>query len=147
MMDLWSIFLKRAFNIPSPNYCLVGRWLCHMPGGIFRHSGISAASPKPAECVVGWIAHYAIGIVFAVLLVLLASTRWLHEPTLPPAMILGLATVALPLFVMQPSFGLGIASSRAPNPAQARVRSLMNHAVFGIGLYISALVIGFVFKV
>ncbi len=27
LMDSWSIFLKRAFNIPFPNYCFVGRWL------------------------------------------------------------------------------------------------------------------------
>ena len=31
-MDLWNLFLKRAFNIPSLNYCLLGRWLSHMPG-------------------------------------------------------------------------------------------------------------------
>jgi Protein of unknown function (DUF2938) len=61
-------------------------------------------------------------------------------------MILGLATVAIPFFVMQPAFGLGAAASKAPNPIQVRLRSLMNHAVFGFGLYISALVIGFVFK-
>jgi hypothetical protein len=41
---------------------------------------------------------------------------------------------------MHPSFGLGVASSKAPNPTQARLRSLMSHAVFGVGLYVSALV-------
>src|SRR5437867_9531598 len=61
VMDLCAIFLKRAFNIPSPNYCFVGRWLRYMPEGIFRHSSIAAAPQKPAECTVGWIAHYAIG--------------------------------------------------------------------------------------
>jgi hypothetical protein len=146
VMDLWAIFLKRAFNIPSPNYCFVGRWLRYMPEGTFRHSSIAAAPKKPAECTVGWIAHYAIGVVFASSLVLLASPRWLQQPTLLPAMIFGLATVAIPFFVMQPSFGLGIASSKTPNPAQAKFRSLMNHAVFGLGLYVSALATSFVFK-
>lgn len=146
VMDLWAIFLKHAFNTPPPNYCLVGRWLRYMPEGIFRHNSIAAASPKPAECAVGWIAHYALGVVFAFSLVLLASPRWLQEPALLPAMILGLATVVIPLFVMQPSFGLGAAASKTPNPTQARLRSLTNHAVFGLGLYISALAIGFVYK-
>ena len=146
VMDLWAIFLKRAFNIPSPNYCFVGRWLRYMPEGIFRHRSIAAAPPRPAECTVGWIAHYAIGVTFALSLVLLASPRWLQEPTLLPAMILGLVTVAIPFLVMQPSFGLGIASSKTPNPTQARLRSLMNHAVFGLGLYISALAVAFLFK-
>lgn len=147
VMDLWALLLKRACNTPLPNYCFVGRWLRYMPEGIFRHGSIAAAPRKPAECTVGWIAHYAIGIVYALSLVFLASPRWLQVPTLLPAMALGLATVAIPLFVMQPSFGLGWAASKTPNPTQARLRSLMNHAVFGLGLYISALAIGFVVKV
>lgn len=146
VMDLWSIFLKRTFNIPSPNYCFVGRWLLYMPEGVFRHSSIAAAPQKPAECVIGWIAHYAIGVIFALALVLLVSPQWLQEPTVLPAMTLGVATVAIPFFVMQPSFGLGIAASKTPNPTQAKLRSLLNHAVFGFGLYISALAISFMFK-
>lgn len=146
VMDLWGLFLKRGFNIPAPNYCFVGRWLRHMPEGTFRHNSIAAAARKPAECIVGWIAHYATGIVFALALVLLVSPRWLQEPTLLPALLLGLATVVAPLFVMQPSFGLGFAGSKMPNPAQTRLRSLMNHAVFGLGLYISALVLNLLFK-
>ena len=35
-MDLWNLFLKRTFSIPSLNYCLLGRWLRHMPGGTLR---------------------------------------------------------------------------------------------------------------
>jgi hypothetical protein len=56
------------------------------------------------------------------------------------ALIFGIVTVAIPFFVMHPSFGLGVASSKAPNPTQARLRSLMSHAVFGVGLYVSGLV-------
>jgi len=141
VMDLWSILLRRAANIPPPNYCFVGRWLRYMPDGIFRHDSIAAAPQKSAECAVGWITHYVIGVGFALLLVLVTSAQWLDEPTPLPAMIVGLATVALPFFIMQPSYGLGIASSRAPNPAQARLRSLVNHGVFGFGLYISALAV------
>ena len=56
IMDLWNLFLKRAFSIPSLDYCLLGRWLRHMPAGTFRHASITAAPPKPFECTVGWIA-------------------------------------------------------------------------------------------
>jgi hypothetical protein len=44
---------------------------------------------------------------------------------------------------MQPSFGLGVASSRAPRPAFARVKSLMTHTAFGIGLYLSGLAVSY----
>jgi hypothetical protein len=138
-MDAWNLFLKRAFGIPSLNYCLLGRWLRHMPGGTFRHASISAASRQPLECVVGWIAHYTIGVVFALGFVILAADDWLARPTPLPALLYGIATVAFPLFIMQPSLGLGVAASRTPRPAQARLKSLATHTVFGFGLYACAL--------
>ena len=47
----------------------------------------------------------------------------------------GIGSVAAPFLLMQPGMGAGIAASRTPRPAVARVRSLITHAVFGIGLY------------
>ncbi|HEX5055334.1 MAG TPA: DUF2938 domain-containing protein [Gammaproteobacteria bacterium] len=145
-MDLWGLFLKRAFNTPTPNYCLVGRWLLHMPGGVFRHKNINAAAQKPAECATGWIAHCIIGVLFASAFVALATPEWLRAPSLWPALGFGIVTVVIPFFIMQPAFGLGPAAARAPNFMQARLRSLMNHAAFGLGLYLSALLIGFLFR-
>ena len=139
VMDLWNLFLKRTFSIPSLSYCLLGRWLCHMPAGTFRHANITAAPPKPFECTVGWIAHYATGVVFALGFVVLASGDWLARPTLLPALLYGIGTVVFPFFIMQPSFGLGIAASRTPKPTQARLKSLATHTVFGVGLYVCAL--------
>jgi Protein of unknown function (DUF2938) len=147
VMDLWAVSLKRAFNIPSPNYCFVGRWLRHMTDGVFKHPSIAAAAQKPAECTIGWITHYTIGMLFALVLVALTTPQWLQSPTLMPALIFGTATVGMPFFIMHPSFGLGFAASKAPNPMQARLRSLMNHAVFGVGLYVSALVVSSIVEV
>jgi hypothetical protein len=137
-MDLWNLFLKRAFGIPSLDYCLLGRWLRHMPAGTLRHPSINAASAKSFECTVGWIAHYTIGIVFAVLFVVLVSTNWLGRPTPLPALLYGIGTVVFPFFILQPSLGLGIAASKTPRPAQARLKSVATHTVFGIGLYVCA---------
>jgi hypothetical protein len=80
-MDLWNLFLKRAFSVPSLSYCLLGRWLRHMPG-TFRHASITAAPQKPFECTIGRAAHYTIGVVFGLVFVGLASRDWLARPTL-----------------------------------------------------------------
>jgi hypothetical protein len=48
-------------------------------------------------------------------------------------------TVVAPYFILQPAMGLGIAARRAPNPAMARLHSLVTHVVFGFGLYLTAL--------
>ncbi len=136
--DLWGLFLKRAFKIAPANICLVGRWLGYMPEGTFTHASINATPPKRAECTIGWIAHYLIGVSFAGAFVIIAGTDWLLHPRLIPAVVFGVVTVLAPFFIMQPAFGFGVAASKTPNPAQARVRSLMNHAAFGVGLYVFA---------
>jgi Protein of unknown function (DUF2938) len=133
--DLWGLFLKQAFNITPSNICLVGRWLRYMPAGTFRHSNIGSTPQKSAECAVGWIAHYTIGMTFAIAFVTLVGNNWLQHPTLIPAIIFGVVTVLAPFFIMQPLLGLGYAASKTPNPTQARLRSLMNHTAFGVGLY------------
>jgi len=138
LMDLWAVFLQGAFGIPSTNYCLVGRWICHMPEGTFMHPSIAAAPQKRSECAVGWITHYVVGTVYALVFVAFVSGSWLARPTLLPALLFGIGSVLVPFLIMQPSFGLGVAASRAPNPAQARLKSFMAHTVFGVGLYVCA---------
>jgi len=146
IMDLWNLFLKLTFSIPSLNYCLLGRWLGHMPEGTLRHASILAAPAKAFECAVGWIAHYTIGVVFALVFVVITSGDWLARPTLPPALLYGIGTVVFPFFVMQPSIGLGIAGSRTPKPALARLKSVVTHTVFGVGLYVCALGVSYVLR-
>jgi hypothetical protein len=147
VMDLWNLFLKRTFGVPSLSYCLLGRWVRHMPEGTFRHANIAAASQKSLECTVGWIAHYTIGVVFALVFVIFASGDWLARPTVLPPLLFGIGTVVFPFFILQPSFGLGIAASSAPNPTRARLKSLGTHIVFGVGLYVCALGVSYVLRV
>ena len=141
LIDLWALVLRRGFNIPSLSYCLLGRWILHMPGGAFTHPSIAAAPPRRHECAMGWMAHYSIGVVFALLFVSLASWSWLERPTLLPALAFGVVTTLVPYLVMQPAFGLGIAASKTPNPTQARLKSLMTHTVYGVGLYLWAMLL------
>jgi len=140
--DLWALFLNHVFKMTPSNFCLVGRWLQYMPEGIFRHSNIGSMQQKSAECTVGWIAHYMIGIAFSSAFVALVGNSWLQHPTLIPAMVFGVLTVSAPFFIMQPAFGMGVAGSKSSNPKQARLRSLMNHIVFGFGLYLFGLLVG-----
>ena len=137
-MDLWALVLNRAFGVAAANYCLVGRWFCHMAEARFTHANIGNAAPMPRECVVGWIAHYAVGVVYALSLLAIVSPTWFARPTFMPALLFGLVSVLVPFLVMQPAFGLGVAASRTPHPAQARLKSLMAHTAFGVGLYVCA---------
>jgi hypothetical protein len=141
LMDVWSLLLRRSFGIRGLDYGLLGRWIGHMPRGRFVHERIGAAAVVPFERPLGWAAHYGIGITFAYLLIAIWGAGWLATPSLGPALVIGLGTIVAPWFVMQPGMGLGIAASRTPNPGAARVRNLATHAVYGLGLYATALVL------
>jgi len=139
--DLGTLFLKYTFKITPSNICLVGRWIVYMPEGTFRHSNIASTPPKSAECTVGWIAHYLIGIMFASVFIGLTGNNWLRHPTPIPAIVFGVVTVLAPFLILQPAFGLGLAASKSANPGEARMRSLMNHTAFGVGLYFLGLLV------
>ena len=144
IMDVWALIMRRAFNISLPNYCFVGRWLRYMPAGTFMHANIAATPKISAECATGWIAHYLTGVSYALILLILASGSWFEHPTILPALAVGITTVLIPYFIMQPSFGLGMAAAKTPKPTQARLRSLMAHTSFGVGLYLSAYPVSYV---
>ena len=139
--DLWALLRKRLFGTPALNYALVGRWLLYLPESRPAQVPISAAKPKAHETAVGWTVHYLIGLVFAMTLVALEGMAWLSAPRLLPALAFGVATVVFPFFIMQPGMGLGVAASRAPRPWLARFHSVVTHAVFGLGMYATAVVL------
>lgn len=137
VMDLWGIVQKRFLGMQPLNYCLLGRWIGHFPGGRFVHDNIAHASRVRGECPLGWSAHYAIGVTFAALLLLWCGSGWARNPSVAPALVVGIGTVVAPFFLLQPGMGAGIAASKTPRPNVARLRSLATHTVFGLGLYVA----------
>ena len=113
--DLWALARRRWLSIPPPDYGLVGRWLGYMRQGRFRHARIADAAALRGE-----------------------REAWLRQPTLAPALAVGVCTVLAPWLLMQPGMGAGLAARLMPNPNRARLHSLLTHVVFGIGLYATA---------
>lgn len=136
MLDLWNLLRRSWFGIALPDYGLVGRWFACMPGQ-FYHESIRKSPPVKAESLVGWFAHYLTGIAFAAILIGIWGLAWIQNPTIGPALIVGIGSVVAPFLLMQPGMGAGIAASRTSQPWHARSQSLITHAVFGIGLYLS----------
>ena len=135
VIDIWALARKRLLGVASPDYGLVGRWLVYMTRGRFRHDRIAASPAVPRERLIGWTAHYLIGVAFAAVLLAIWGLEWARHPSIGPALIVGIGSVAAPFLVMQPGMGAGIAASRTPRPSAARVQSLITHAIFGLGLY------------
>ncbi|MGE3533189.1 MAG: DUF2938 domain-containing protein [Steroidobacteraceae bacterium] len=145
VMDLWGLARKPLLGIAPPDYGLVGRWIAYMPRGRFHHESISASSPVQGERLIGWTAHYLTGIAYAAVLIGIWGSGWIERPTIAPALIVGIGTVAAPFLLMQPGMGAGIAASRASRPVAARVQTLITHAIFGSGLFLTGWVARLIF--
>jgi hypothetical protein len=104
------------------------------------HDDITRSAPVAKEAAIGWVGHYAVGVAYAAALLAIWGAGWAAAPTLAPALIVGVVTISAGWFLMSPGMGGGIAAARAPNPARARALGLVAHVVFGLGLYLTALV-------
>lgn len=138
-IDAWSFVLRHRFHVTTLDYAMLGRWIGHFPQGRFSHERISAAPPVRGERPLGWLAHYSIGIAFAVAMLGVWGQEWADSPTILPPLVVGIGSVVAPWFIMQPAFGAGLAGARTANPLAGRLRNLSTHTVYGVGLYLSAL--------
>ena len=145
VMDLWLMVLKRQ-GVQTLDFGLVGRWVGHLLRGQIAHAAIRQSPPIRGERIWGWLTHYAVGVAFAGLLVLVQGIAWAQHPSLLPAIVVGMSTVVAPLFALQPAMGSGFAGSKTSAPLKNCLRSLANHTVFGLGLYASAVLVALVVR-
>jgi hypothetical protein len=135
VLDLWALFLERVMNIPALNWSMVGRWMGNMTSGRFVHQSMAKAEPVPGETAIGWAAHYLIGMSYGLLLLAFWGRHWMSQPTLLPPLILSWVLLFAPYFVMMPGMGSGLAGAKTPQPNLTRLKSLIGHSVFGLGMY------------
>jgi len=115
-MDLWAGIARRVLHVQGLDYALLGRWIGHVAHGRFAHERIGAAAPVRGERALGWVAHYAIAVTFAGLLLIIWGPAWTSSPTIAPPFLIAFGTILAPWFVIQPAMGAGIAGSRTPDP-------------------------------
>jgi hypothetical protein len=139
LLDIWAQLLQRVAGWPAPNWAMPGRWFAHLLRGQVAHEDIGRAQPVANELAIGWAFHYAVGILFAAVLLALWGLGWSRSPTFGPALIVGLVTVGCGWFILQPGMGAGIAASKKPNAWTIRALNIVGHIVFAIGLYGTAL--------
>lgn len=108
---------------------VIGRWSGALLRGRWHNVDVSRAKPSPADLPLGILTHYLTGVSLTGLFLLLPIRL-----SFPAALSFGVATAVLPLFVLFPSLGYGVAGLRSGEaPRLVRVM-LLGHAGFGIGI-------------
>lgn len=138
VMDIWAILMRRSFGIQGLDYSMVGRWIGHLLRGQLWHMNIWQSDKIRGERALGWFFHYAIGVSFSGLLIFIYGNERVSSPSLMPALAVGVGTVLAPFLILQPGLGAGLFARKTPAPNIFRLKSLMAHTIYGIGLYFSA---------
>lgn len=143
-LDAWNYMQHILLDKPLTRYEFIGRWAMYMLEGVYHHESINAAQPIAGELLVGWFGHYFIGILFALMLLVYSSSDWLKRPSFLPALVVGIVACVIPLFLMYPGMGKGMAGMLTPNPTALQLKVLFSHVVFSVGLYVGGWLMYFV---
>lgn len=135
-MDGMVWLRERLFQSKALNYASIGRWVLSWKDGHFTHQNINQSPAQKHEAVWGWSIHYAVGIIWAYLYMMLKNT-YSFESLFISTFIFSLVTTFAPFLIMQPALGFGFFASKTPNPLNRIKNSLITHLSFGLGLYLS----------
>ena len=142
IMDGWAVLRWRVTGASFLDYGWLTRWITGLPAGRLSLSLGREAPLSTMERVIGWVLHYAIGVLYAGAFVMIVGADWRSSPSLLPALLFGAITAFAPFLILQPALGRGAFAARTPSPGAARLQTMLTHLVFGLGLYMSALSMG-----
>jgi len=112
---------------------MIGRWADGLLHGRWRSGDIRSEPARRGELALGLLTHYGTGIVLTQAFLLLPR-RGNGRPSFLGATAYGIATAALPLFVMFPSMGYGWLGLRTGDAARLGRIMLLGHIAFGLGI-------------
>ncbi len=141
LLDVWQRVLRVATGMPPSNWALVGRWFANAAHGRLFHEAIADAPPVANELAIGWVGHYAVGIVYGVAYVLLVRRVLGVEPSIVNGLVFGALSAVVPWFFFMPAMGAGVLGARTPNPRRACTLALAAHTIFGLGLAAGAMIV------
>ena len=142
VMDALNHLFARLGIILKIEVGIIGRMAAGWLRGRFRYSHPDEMKPVANELLLGYIAHYAIGVGLSVPFVI--AWGLLVGGSISPfwTFAYGVATTAASLFFVYPCMGLGIAGRIHPDGLKAPLSSLANHIFYGIGLAVAITVAG-----
>lgn len=133
-LDAWQQLFKRLAGIPATNWALVGRWfVLTWQRKTMYQPNIDHEPPIAKELPLGWLVHYSVSMIYAVIYWLLIRSAIL-QPTWTDGLLFGAVSVVVPWFYFMPCMGKGVMGKLTPNPAKACWVSLLSHLVYGTAM-------------
>lgn len=139
ILDLWGLLLQKVYGVGGTDWGVVGQWLRQVPNGRIFYNAEKAPAVTSDDQRAGWIFHYAVGIFYAFLLVLIGGYDFIGAPSFFPFLFVGFILSSLAgLFVLIPCLGGGLCGLQTPRPGQTIGLILLAHLIFMLGQYLAA---------
>ena len=133
--DIWQRLLVVLFKIPTSNWAIVGRWLVlGVTKGLWLNPNLISFPAFPNELKIGWVFHYFVAIIYAIIFFLLAHFFESVEFNWLSGLIFGMLSVIVPWFFFMPATGSGFLALRSENPTLACFLAFCAHSVFGLAM-------------
>ena len=137
VMDSLNYLFARIGILTKIDIGIIGRMSAGWIRGHFRYHDPDEIEQVTHDVVLGYLTHYVIGIVLAVVYVLgwdllvggPTSSIW--------ALTYGVATSVASYFIVFPSMGFGVFGRRSPEGFKNSLSPLANHLFFGIGMAVA----------
>ena len=134
-MDVWQQVLKKLTGIAPSDWAIAGRWLlCSFASKNMYQPTIASQPTRPHELKAGWLMHYIVGIIYAVVFWLLMYVNNILSATLLDGLLFGAISVVVPWFYMMPCTGKGIMAYRTSTQFKACALALATHLIFGVAM-------------
>jgi hypothetical protein len=137
LMDITETYAAKYGITSGVSIALVGRWFLGLLHGRFTHANILDSAPFSGEVKAGWAFHFLVGgggVALLYPLSLQVAGLPLPGNYILGGALFGLATSALPWFLLLPSFGWGIFGRRGPRGSNALLASTLSHLPYGLGV-------------
>ena len=136
LFDIFNYSLNFAYGIERPKWNLLGRYFLGYKKNKFIRTNLINDEKIDNELLWGYFFHYAIGIIYGVIFVIL-NFLFFEYPSILLAYIFGFFTVLGGwCFLMPFAYNLGFFASKSEQRTNILVQNLIAHFVFGTGLFI-----------
>lgn len=141
-MDLLNHLFARTGLLSRIDVRVIGRMSAGWVRGRFRYRHPTDMKKVANETLYGYITHYGIGVVLALIYVFGWHLLNGGSPSPVWALAYGIATTVASLFLVFPSMGLGLLGRRSPEGIRSPLSSFANHLFFGVGMAVTFAITG-----
>jgi hypothetical protein len=138
VMDIGATLVKLTGLTAGTPPLLIAKWMWGTLEGRFTVDDIRTVTGPAVTVAHALPFHYSIGAFLGLMFGLLVRALALSPVPFWVALVYGVCTTVFAAFLMFPSMGFGVLGLKGPPEFLLLRTALVNHAIYGLGLWLTA---------